>query len=420
MHPFRTSDFQVHRNHLKVVVEFQLGFRLATLSDCQKASEVMRLKRITISAHTLARFFGIIGRQIQPYKATLDLLSQYCGFKNFDHFVKMYSSNELEDSSGLRSSFNSNNGEIERALKIAFQAFDEESIHLLLEQIDENDPFHFWLMHTASYLYSLPQKHTLLLLEILAKSKAGRKYFYEQYINENDPNGVFSEALMKYYMPAKQESQAKIFSQLFISSLYVYRDRQIDLKDIQREVTKAQKTLNEELGFHLQSRMMEFKILNTSIGPRDAKKFCKTIADHTLLAVEHFNRFEQMWYLYRITRAMSHKGLLFEFLSQYELREQLEMLYLSQKELISTVPLLFIQACLHYYWGRKKIEHNFAFNLCHPYVAQNESNTILVLEAFGIALYDESVVGQSIKRNLPKIHASSGTAWMKNFFEVLK
>jgi hypothetical protein len=56
----------------------------------------------------------------------------------------------------------------------------------------------------------------------------------------------------------------------------------------------------------------------------------------------------------------------------------------------------------------------------HPLLAQNEEVSIKAMEAFGIALYDATFLGDSIKRNLPKVLKSNGVLWMQGLLPAFE
>jgi hypothetical protein len=55
----------------------------------------------------------------------------------------------------------------------------------------------------------------------------------------------------------------------------------------------------------------------------------------------------------------------------------------------------------------------------HPFLAQNEEVSIKAMEAFGIALYDKSIIGESLKKNLPKTLQNNGVLWMRGLLPAL-
>ena len=57
-------------------------------SDCKNASEKLAKKGFVISAHTLARFFGVLKGGHRPYNTTLDLMCKFTGIDSYTAFCK--------------------------------------------------------------------------------------------------------------------------------------------------------------------------------------------------------------------------------------------------------------------------------------------------------------------------------------------
>jgi hypothetical protein len=125
-------------------------------------------------------------------------------------------------------------------------------------------------------------------------------------------------------------------------------------------------------------------------------------------------------YFARILIAFSHLKLTDKLLDHNELRHAFENCYFNQCGEINYPPLLIIQACLHGFWTQYKIEHSVIFKTHHPYLAPNEEVSIKAMEAFGIALYDATFLGDSIKRNLPQVLKSNGVLWMQGLLPAFE
>lgn len=88
--PIAASNFSAAaiyqlQNEIKTKTENQ--FR--SLKDCNTFSEDLANNyRIIISGHTLARIFKIIPSNSAPSLYTLDKLSEYCGYRDWNHFTK--------------------------------------------------------------------------------------------------------------------------------------------------------------------------------------------------------------------------------------------------------------------------------------------------------------------------------------------
>ncbi len=84
-------------NQLQKNIEKQFGKDIKTATDCDSlVSVIIRDCKTNISSQTLRRFFGLIKTTSGPSHFTLDLLSQYCGYGNFEAFKIACNNQELE------------------------------------------------------------------------------------------------------------------------------------------------------------------------------------------------------------------------------------------------------------------------------------------------------------------------------------
>jgi len=72
---------------LKESVEAKFGRKIAYQKDCISLSDsVFKLTSEILSPSTLRRFFGFLSTNSNPSRATLDILSVYCGYNNWESF----------------------------------------------------------------------------------------------------------------------------------------------------------------------------------------------------------------------------------------------------------------------------------------------------------------------------------------------
>lgn len=82
---------------LKEHIELRFGRKIEYQKDCISLSEcILRTTGQHISSTTLRRMYGFLSTNSNPTRATLDILSLYCGYKNWDDFqvkTQNYSNN---------------------------------------------------------------------------------------------------------------------------------------------------------------------------------------------------------------------------------------------------------------------------------------------------------------------------------------
>ncbi len=93
-------------NQLKAVVEKAAGRKMCTPRDFDfLAMRIFDTTRTYMSPTTLKRFWGYLnnGKSYQPRKSTLDLLSIYVGYKDFDSYCLSSSGNNSINSDYIKS-----------------------------------------------------------------------------------------------------------------------------------------------------------------------------------------------------------------------------------------------------------------------------------------------------------------------------
>lgn len=105
---------------LKTEVEKQFGKKITYQKDCKSLSvSVLNKTGEYISPATLRRLYGLLMTNSNPSHVTLDILSRYCGNKNWDDFTKlMGKSHDINDINDLWNRID------EKAKKISLNTID--------------------------------------------------------------------------------------------------------------------------------------------------------------------------------------------------------------------------------------------------------------------------------------------------------
>src|SRR5690606_2742175 len=75
----------------------KFGKKIYTATDCENlAHDLKENLNEVVSSQTLRRFFGLIKATSKTSIFTLDLLSRYCGFEDYENFRQSCCSGELE------------------------------------------------------------------------------------------------------------------------------------------------------------------------------------------------------------------------------------------------------------------------------------------------------------------------------------
>jgi len=72
---------------LKNITEEKIGFRIKTLKDSKRLSQIIAKENdVDISYNTIRRFFGVV-KNVQASNFTLDTLSRFNSFENYSDFI---------------------------------------------------------------------------------------------------------------------------------------------------------------------------------------------------------------------------------------------------------------------------------------------------------------------------------------------
>ena len=74
-------------NKLKEITETKIGFKIKSLKDSKRLSQIIAKENdISISYNTIRRFFGLV-KNVQASNFTLDTLSKFNSFENYSDFL---------------------------------------------------------------------------------------------------------------------------------------------------------------------------------------------------------------------------------------------------------------------------------------------------------------------------------------------
>lgn len=170
-------------SHLRQNVVKNFGKNIVTATDCENLASLLHKNfGSNISAQTIRRFFGIITSSSKPGTFTLNLLSMFCGFRDYEDFRKIYANSELELFFG----------ETENPKKDYWQKSEQ-----LCRQISESPEL---LSSTHHQLMSYP---------------IARKYFIENHPMRDMLGTLYSHYFLAY-LKYSQTAESKIFAYGFL------------------------------------------------------------------------------------------------------------------------------------------------------------------------------------------------------------
>ncbi len=83
---------------IKQDIEQVLKREIRYPADCEVLEQDIKYKcNETVSASTLKRLFGLIKGNFEPRLYTLDVISKYLGFKNYDHYLEILAKKDVSE-----------------------------------------------------------------------------------------------------------------------------------------------------------------------------------------------------------------------------------------------------------------------------------------------------------------------------------
>ena len=185
---------------LKKRLELISTITVKEFNDCKNLSNLLNEKGIAISAHTIARLYCLLKETHRPYTSTLNLLCEYIGYRSYNDFCLHYENEINQALYAPRDLFKTGDYSL-IALEIAIANNDWLGMRNILESVNKTN-FHY--QNLVITLGNAVRAHPFQneLLKELNKIENGRWLFYECYVDEDDRNNYYSNALKEYYITA--------------------------------------------------------------------------------------------------------------------------------------------------------------------------------------------------------------------------
>lgn len=387
-------------------IEKRSGIRLQSFSDCKRLSELLDQSGINVSALTLSRCFGFTKSEHRPFASTLNLLSVYLGFRSFNHFSQ--ATNEAVKYALSHPDIKFEKGDFAyTALELAIQTEDWVTTRLILESFDpksSNTTELVWFLGTQ--MRSLKMKDGFLAL--LADTEIGRKYFYESFVDEDDPENYYSNALQQFYAPKTGEIGHQIFYKSYLSGKQLYCEKKADWKSL-KFINDSSIDFNE-LHYHQVSRLIEMRIFQEFIGLNRRSKMEQILNELLTWLVK------EPWYdrsasLSRALKALVVSGH-FDYFAQHNqgLHNTIQRIVQEAGNRRYNVGDLVLQFLIH---ATKPLQQ---YAEKPPMRVQlrvfNEEKARLTLESATALLYVQPEMRTVMVRNLQKFTSNTENAWV--------
>jgi len=389
-------------------LEIQLGFKIKNIANAQKCSEVLALEKLYISSHTIARLFSVVKPFRTPYKDTLNIIARYLNYTDWEDYCNNQTNIPFDPNYFLTEA---SDGFSLAVLQLALANEDFKALHLVLEKAKENE--NEAILFTAAELigaYVRKSKKQKELLQLLADSSIGHLFFYECYVDEDNENNYFSNALVNYYLPNITNDYRKLYVYCFLISQSAHKEQKTSdyITDFKALTTLLDKS---KCHFHERSRWIECLILIDGFNNvlQNTWKIHVQEIIETSIGLE-LN--EKAWLLSRSLKALLLFGFKEELFNCKEWNEIVDNLIKNQTKELHSIALYTIQL----YWISKSMYLNsktiYTPFRIHNILFQNESNEKTAIEFAVASLFATGENKQIITGNLKRFCETKGVYWV--------
>lgn len=395
---------------LKEKLEVKIGFQILHFHDCRIFSDILKQEKISISAHTLARFFGVLKENHRPYVSTLNLLSRFLCFESFAFFCNSISTTNLNLLSGP-TCFSTGVFSY-TALELAIKSNDWKSVQLILDSYDYRNSIE--KNEVVAFLGYAVRNHEKKqdFLMALSQIEHGRTLFFESFVDEDDPGGYYSNALTEHYLKNREDDLSLLFKTCFHISKKLYFKKEFTRPEMDFILSFSSQTKN--LHFHLTSRIFEIRLL---ISGRENKTSAHTLnlLEELLNIIPNYSIDEQSWFLSRAIKALAFSKRLEMALKKLEFKEAIIQHFNRKDGQVSLVADLIIQ--LTYHLISEKSDQKFTLRKLNVKPI-NETNARIAIESATAYLFAEKPIKSIIEKNLLPFSQATGNSWVMNLIQM--
>ena len=389
-------------------IEQNLNFKINHISDAKNLSKILEANKLNISSHTIARLFGLIKPFRTPYKDTLNLLSRYLNYSDWNDFCANQTNIPFDPNYFLTEAAD---GFSLAVLQLTLVNEDFNSLSIILEKSTGNSDFN--IMFTAAEMIgyyvrnSAKQKE---FLQILAKSSIGQLYFYECFVDENNHNNYFSNALIQYYLPEIKDDYKKLY-------VYCFNISQIANKEFKYSDTiplfeNLIGTLNKnQCHYHELSRWLECSIIVDGFNGVLQDTWKKHI-EEVLEKANLYNHYESCWIVSRSLKALLLFDLKIEVLNDLEFNNYIDGLVLNLKKENHCMALYVLQLYWIYKSNYLKSKILYTPFRIATLLYQSESDEKIAIELATASIFASGVNKNIMDTNLKSFCSKIGAKWV--------
>lgn len=392
-------------------LETKLGFKIKNIANAEKCSEVLALEKLYISQHTIARLYGVVKPFRNPYRDTLNVIVRYLNHIDWEDFCVNQTNIPFDPNYFLTEA---SDGFSLAVLQLALANEDMRALQLVLEKVKENE--NEAILFTAADLigtYVRKSKKQKELLKLLADSTVGHLFFYECYVDEDNENNYFSDALVQYYLPNVTNDYRKLYVYCFVISQTAHKELKLSpyCKEFQKLTLQLYK---KKCHFHELSRWMECQIVIDGFNNALQETWKLHLAELIVLSTD-LELNEKAWLFSRSVNALILFGFKEELFNHEELNNHINAIIKHQKKELHSIALYTLQLywiCKSLYLNSKTVYNPFRI---HNILFANESNEKTAIEFAVASIFATGENKSIISHNLKDYYKDKGTDWVLRF-----
>ena len=390
-------------------IERKLGFRIKNIASAKSFSDSLAIQKLYVSSHTIARLFGVVKPFRTPYKETLNILANYLDYCNWEDFCENQTNIPFDTNYFLTEA---SDGFSLAVLQSALVNEDLNSLKTIFKNVKDNESKA--IVFSAAELIGLhvrTSKNQEALLKFLAENSMGHLFFYECFVDEDNVDNYFYDALIHYYLPKVTNNYRLLFALGYIISQKAYKE-QVASEYIPHFIEITQIISKEKCHFHEISRWLECSILIDGFNG----VLEDTLELHVNQILESYsffrNDYEKAWVLARPIKALIQFNCKNKLFNHFEFNTAVDYVIKNQRVGYYSVALYTIQLywlCKEIYFKSKIIYTPFRISNT---LFQNESDEKLSVEFAIASLFATGDNKKIIDKNLKKFCKEKGTTWV--------
>lgn len=218
---FVISSFQ--KNEVFKQLCLQIGFPIRTKLDCKKVSELIEHAGLSsISESTIYRLFLLPSNNNQPYLHTLNILVQYCGYKDWHEFESIQ--NETEQFIFGFGNFSNKSTQFKSLIAVCIHSDELKPLISYTEQFDSYTNEKHKLKFAEEIFQSvLTNKHNDSFFNKFSHFSVIREHFFEILADPTFSIPGYEAGIQYYLKGLKHESSDKDLQDVIFGNCLLFR-----------------------------------------------------------------------------------------------------------------------------------------------------------------------------------------------------